>query len=755
MLLILPVDSLTRTHSEASLKTMQQANNNGRKKKPEEKSSKSSQRQQRAPRSIDLSSSQSSLNSYGHDKRYSDEKDAKRLAELRQSSCRTDRTHIMQNGESSYSLQAGSFNFHNSIHLLSSRDDHETSERDAITNEHFHDESNHSNNAVSKRRQQRKRPQLAEIESRGSTSSKLSSHLLDHSDMSKRFDDLTPPFMGGSNADNNSAKIETDMKRTLAKKLCYPRQWLYGFSSFRNVCGAVVNHPKVQLVIILMIVVNAIMMGIGTFDFVTQNPQLNFAFNATDKAFLVVFTIEIAMQFAYRGRSIVLDGWLLFDLIIVLMSWSTESLQVFRTFRIFRAFRLVTRLTVLRNLVLALFAVAPSMTAIIFLLCLILYIYGVLCTVLFKDLYELGVTEENYFGRLDITLFTLFQMMTLEWADIVRQVMDEYYWAWAVFSSFLVLTSFILYSLIIAVVCDAVKVQEHQEEMAEHVRLKEETRQRVFTLEMRVGDMTQQQLVILESLQSALKELRQAQVENEKLREHFLDVEEETTMKLLEEDETCGEEDDEIDRAGYRSQEGQVNSPKQKQHPKHQYHSGSSQRLGYRLDHRSANGNLDGTTNHAVAATFGESEHAVVRQEQHHDDNHQQHASLLFPTDIDAESHDIDAALEFGDDSEAVGDDYHDNIGEESSSGDVIVYVRNPPTQTAFADSHLDFVGEESSSGDVMLYELNPRTQMRPPPPHRVNVGEESSSGDVIVFERPPTMRTDLSEKEDSSEEDY
>jgi len=279
-------------------------------------------------------------------------------------------------------------------------------------------------------------------------------------------------------------------------------------TTFRDFCGELVNNPYVQIGIIILILVNAIMMGIATFGFVDNNPPVARGFELADRAFLIIFTVELGLQFIYRGLSLFVDGWLLFDLIIVVLSWSLESLQIVRAFRVFRAFRLITRLEVLKNLVLALFAVAPSMGAIIALLCLILYIYAVLCTEMFRSLYAEGYTELDYFGRLDNSLFTLFQMVTLEWADICRQVMVRYYWiGYFVFTSFLVFTSFILYSLIIAVVCDSVNVTEHQEEMEAHVQEKEESRQRIYALEQRVSDLTQQQLIILESLQTSLRQL--------------------------------------------------------------------------------------------------------------------------------------------------------------------------------------------------------------------------------------------------------
>jgi hypothetical protein len=277
---------------------------------------------------------------------------------------------------------------------------------------------------------------------------------------------------------------------------------------FRDWCGLVVNNERFQLLIIFLIVVNALMMGIGTFDFVTENSGLDQAWERTDRAFLIIFTLELAMQFVYHGLHLFADSWLLFDFIIVVGSWSLQSLQVIRAFRVFRAFRLITRFSLLKNLVVALVAVAPSMGAILALLLLILYIYAVMCTVLFKDLYEQGVTDKDYFGRLDITLFTLFQMMTLEWAGIVRQVMVKYYWASFVFSTFLIMTSFILYSLIIAVVCDAVKITEHHGQITEAMEEKEESRFRIQSLSEQVDKMTIYQSTAMEAIQFALEELR-------------------------------------------------------------------------------------------------------------------------------------------------------------------------------------------------------------------------------------------------------
>jgi hypothetical protein len=224
----------------------------------------------------------------------------------------------------------------------------------------------------------------------------------------------------------------------------------------RMQCGKVVNNETVQLTIISLILLNALMMGIATFDFVTESPTVHNIFTKIDKGFLVVFTIEVSMQLFYLGLTLFADGWLVFDLLIVVFSWSFESLQIIRAFRIFRAFRLITRVKPLRDLVLAIGAVLPRMYAIASLLMIIFYIFSVLFTELFSDL----PLSDNYFGTLDASLFTCMEMMTLEWGEIAREVMTYRQWAWAPFTAFILITGFIVFNLIVAVVCDAVAVTE-------------------------------------------------------------------------------------------------------------------------------------------------------------------------------------------------------------------------------------------------------------------------------------------------------
>ena len=323
----------------------------------------------------------------------------------------------------------------------------------------------------------------------------------------------------------------------------------------RKKVGDFVNNDKVQIFIIVCIMVNALMMAIGTFEYIEDNPQRDKAFQTVDKAFLILFSIEASMQLFYFGFALFLDGWLVFDLAIVILSWSFESLQIVRAFRIFRAFRLVTRVKPLRDLVLAIGAVLPRMYAIAALLLLVFYIFAVLFTELFSDL---NIVDEdgnqlNFFGTLDASLFTCMEMMTLEWGEIMRLVMLEsgYPWTWVPFVCFIAITGFIVFNLIVAVVCDAVAVTEKTvrkmegfEEDDTEIKLLE-AQERIDLLQSHINDMVKIQENTQKMMEIMAEELLYLQTErlNAEQREALLREEVEERRKYQDKMEAQYEEE--------------------------------------------------------------------------------------------------------------------------------------------------------------------------------------------------------------------
>jgi uncharacterized membrane protein (DUF373 family) len=239
--------------------------------------------------------------------------------------------------------------------------------------------------------------------------------------------------------------------------------------------------------IIILIILNAIQMGLGTFNFVTQNPEVEDAFELVDKIFLIIFTVEVSLNFLHYirfDRIVITNGrlsfpalspdedaerleirpWLIFDASVVILSWAFASLSIVRAFRILRVLRLISKVESMKNVVNALITVMPKMGLVAFLLSLMLLVFGIAFTMLFSDLYEEGYTQYDYFSRIDITFLTLFQIMTFDsWHGVARSVMAVYPWSWILFIMWTILTGFIVVNLIIAIICESLVTMTEDE----------------------------------------------------------------------------------------------------------------------------------------------------------------------------------------------------------------------------------------------------------------------------------------------------
>jgi len=272
------------------------------------------------------------------------------------------------------------------------------------------------------------------------------------------------------------------------------------FKMLRGFCGEIVENAVFQNIILVLILINSAMMGIGTYDFVTTNPKTEEAFSTVDQTFLIIFSIELGLQIIHKGFGLFSDGWLVFDFLTIVTSWSFSQFQVIRAFRVFRALRVIARIEVLKNLIMALLSVIPRVGAIILLMLLIFYIFAVMFTSLFKDV----DLEVNYFKRLDWTFLTLFQMVTLDWAEISRELMQEVPWANIPIIAFILISSFIVYNLIVAVLCDAIFVLSEMKDKNEKEDESVISEDEASRLQHRIDDITKQ-LALLREGQTSMR----------------------------------------------------------------------------------------------------------------------------------------------------------------------------------------------------------------------------------------------------------
>ncbi len=201
--------------------------------------------------------------------------------------------------------------------------------------------------------------------------------------------------------------------------------------------------------ITVLIVVNAIILGLETS--VTLKAMAGSWFFWINKTIIAVFVIEVVLKlFCYR-LSFFRAGWNWFDLIIVILSLLPTQGAILRSLRLLRVLRLLSTVRQLRMLVDSLLEALPGIGWSAVLLLIFFYIFGVMGVELF------GSSFPEWFGTLGASLYTLFQIMTLEsWSmGIARPVMEVYPYAWLFFTPFILVASFMVLNLFIAIIVSA------------------------------------------------------------------------------------------------------------------------------------------------------------------------------------------------------------------------------------------------------------------------------------------------------------
>jgi voltage-gated sodium channel len=221
-----------------------------------------------------------------------------------------------------------------------------------------------------------------------------------------------------------------------------------GISPRRLAVARWVESRAVQAFIIAVILLNAAVMGMETSA--AAMAKWAGALLLIDKLCLAVFIAELGVKFfAYRGQ-FWRSGWNVFDLLVVAVAlvpgagvWS-----VLRSLRVLRVLRLLTVIPSLRKVVAAFLHSIPGLAGVCAVMAIFFYTAAVLATRLF------GENHPDWFGSLGKSLYTLFQIMTLEsWSmGIVRPVMESHPFAWMFFVPFIIIATFTILNLFIGII---------------------------------------------------------------------------------------------------------------------------------------------------------------------------------------------------------------------------------------------------------------------------------------------------------------
>lgn len=256
--------------------------------------------------------------------------------------------------------------------------------------------------------------------------------------------------------------------------------------------GEWIESRGVQNVVVGVIIFNAITLGLATSATVMEHVgRLLFYIEAV---ILSVFVAELLLKIYAFGFRFFRSGWNVFDFVIVGISLVPASgpFAVLRTLRILRVLRLLAKIPRLRHLIESLLKAIPSMGWIIFLLLMVFYIFAVMGTELF------GRAFPEDFGHLGRTLYSLFQIMTLEsWSEaIARPVMSKYPLAWIYFVAFILITALTILNLFIGIIVNTMQEAQFEEQAGQREREEQQAR-----------DEREQILRRLESIDERLKRL--------------------------------------------------------------------------------------------------------------------------------------------------------------------------------------------------------------------------------------------------------
>ena len=204
-------------------------------------------------------------------------------------------------------------------------------------------------------------------------------------------------------------------------------------------CEAITKHKLFELFIIATIILNSILIGIETYNG-------NETIKLIQQIILGIFTIEIILRFiaADNIKSFFKDGWNVFDLSLIILSYIPENLiqdtsfiMSIRILRVFRVLRLLRTAKELKIIVTVLLRSFSAMCYNVILFVIFIYLYAIIGVGLFKlpnpdnlsgveknnyEVYIKSIPEANSpdpFGSLGEAMFTLFRELTGDaWTDI-------------------------------------------------------------------------------------------------------------------------------------------------------------------------------------------------------------------------------------------------------------------------------------------------------------------------------------------------
>lgn len=233
-----------------------------------------------------------------------------------------------------------------------------------------------------------------------------------------------------------------------------------------SLCRRLAASPRFDAAILVVIVLNAVVLGAETYDSVVA--EHGGTLHALNDVFLGIFVVELMVRIAAcwpRPGAFFKSGWNVFDFIVIVGSFVPglrENATLLRLLRLGRIVRAVRLLPDLRVLVVAVGRSIPGVASLAVMTLLLIYLYGMVGWVIFQD------HDPANFENVGQSMVTMFVLLTLEnlptYIEKGQELSD---WTLVFYISYVLVASFLVFNLFIGIVINSMeeaRAIEHRRE---------------------------------------------------------------------------------------------------------------------------------------------------------------------------------------------------------------------------------------------------------------------------------------------------
>ncbi|MGW0434469.1 ion transporter [Micromonospora sp. NPDC003197] len=221
-------------------------------------------------------------------------------------------------------------------------------------------------------------------------------------------------------------------------------------------CERVVNADWFHAVSFGLIILNAIVLGVETYD--RALAEAGIALVAIEYVFLSCFVLELGLRFGAHlnaPRGFFRDGWNLFDLLIIcapLLPGVRENVTLLRLVRLARIVRAVRLFPGLRIVIGGVLRSLPGLASFLLIAALTIYLYAMVGWMAFGEAYP------DRYGTVGRAMFTLFLLLSLDGiTDAFNAGRAVSEWSIIYYASYIIMASYLLTNLLVGIVLKALE----------------------------------------------------------------------------------------------------------------------------------------------------------------------------------------------------------------------------------------------------------------------------------------------------------